>query len=363
MQTTIGRVWRYSYGMLKQTIRRWFRRYFGTSKQAQPLKPTQAIEVKPLTDADYEYLFVQLLEGVAYGWRKEQVLRVFEALAERSTERQWILWLRDYGEKVLASDIPNRQLAIRLVHLGEIGCGEFGEIAKRIGSELLARIPDSAREDRYDLDAGDPQEAQAFFHQGIQQFNIEDFTGAIVSYDKALAIVPDACEIWYNRGNALFKLGRIEEAIASYDKSVEYKSDKYEAWNNRGNALFKLERVEEAIVSYDKALQIHPDYQQAWYNQGVALGHIGRLEKALMAYDQALALGPKDHQAWFNRGLVLGNLGRLEDAIASWDKALELRPDRYEAWYNRSVALSNLGRNEEAIASWDKAQALKPPGA
>lgn len=360
MQKTIGRIWRYAYDMLRRTIKRWFRRYFGTSKQAQPLKPTQTIEAKPLTNADYEYLFMQLLEGVAYGWRKEQVLRVFEALAERSTEQQWIAWLRGFGEKILASPVSNRQLATRMVHLGEIGCGEFGEIAKQIGLELLALAPDSTPEDRSDLDAGDPQEAQAFFYQGVQQFNIEDFLGAIASYDKALAIVPDASEIWYNRGNALFKLGRIEEGIASYDKAVEYKPDKYEAWNNRGNALFKLERVEEAIASYDQALQIQPDYQQAWYNQGVALGHIGRLEKALMAYDQALAIGLKDHQAWFNRGLILGNLGRLEEAIASWDKALELKPDRYEAWYNRSVALSNLGRTEEAIDSWDKAQALKP---
>ena len=360
MQKTIGRIWRYAYGMLRRTIRRWFRRYFGTSKQPQPIKPAQTKEIKPLTNADYEYLFMQLLEGVAHGWRKEQVLRVFAALTERSSEQEWMAWLRGFGEKLLASPAPDRQLATRMVHLGKIGCGELSEIAQQIGSQLLALAPDSTQEDRSNLDGGDPQEAQAFFYQGIQQFNNEDFVGAIDSYDKALAIIPDASEIWYNRANALFKLQHIEESIANYDIALEYKPDKYEAWNNRGNALFKLERVEEAIASYDIALQLQPDYQQAWYNQGVALGHIGRLEKALMAYDQAVALNPKDHQAWFNRGLVLGNLGRLEDAIASWDKALEIRPDHYETWYNRSVALTNLGRNEEAIASWDKAEALKP---
>lgn len=360
MQTMIGRSWQYAYSRLRRIIRRWLRRYFGAGKKPQPIKPTQTTENQPLTDTDCEYFFMQLLEGVEHGWRQEQVLRVFEALAERSSEQQWMVWLRGFGNKLLATPAPNRQLATRMVHLGEVGCGEFGKLAKEIGTQLLARPPLANQTEREDWDTGDPQEAQAFFHQGVQQFNMEDFQGAIASYDKALRILPDAHEIWYNRGNALFKSGRIEEAIASYNKALEYKSDKYEAWNNLGNAQFKIERFAEAIVSYDKALKIEPTYQQAWYNQGVALGHLGRLEEALAAYDKALYLEPKDHQAWFNRGLVMGNLGRLEDAIASWDKTLELKPDRYEAWYNRSVALSNLGRNEEANASWEKAQALKP---
>lgn len=343
--------------MVKQKLGKWFRLWFGTHETTESPKPTNTTENAPLNDADYEYFFMQLLEGVEHGWRQDQVLRVFDALAERTSVIKWIQWLRNFGDNLLASATPNTQLATRMVHLGNVGCGEFGEIAKQIGTKLLAKTP-QLQENDLEMDAGDPQEAQAWFYQGLQQFNIEDFSGAIASYDKALAILPEAHEVWYNKANALLKLGRIEDAIASYDKAVEHKPDKYEAWNNRGNAFFKLGRMEEAIPSYLKALEFQQSYQQAWYNLGVALGNVGRLEESLGAYDQAVALEAKDHQAWFNRGLVLGNLGRLEDAIASWDKAIEIKPDRYEAWYNRSVALSNLGRNEEAIASWNKAQAF-----
>ena len=354
-----GRFWRYAYSTLRRMLRRWFRRP-GIGKKPEPTKSTKQLELQPLNDADYEYFFMQLLEGVDHGWRQDQVLRVFEALAERTTVEQWIAWLRGFGEKLLTSPIPNHQLANRMVHLGEVGCGEFGEIAKEIGVKLLARAPHSYQANNSFVDTGDPQEAQAWFHQGIQRFNNGDFQEAIASYDKALAILPDSHEVWYNRANALFKLARTQDAIANYDKALEFKQNKYDAWNNRGNALFKLGSTEEAIASYDKALEIEPNYQQAWYNRGVALGNVGRLEDAIASYDKAVVIQPKDDQAWFNRGLVLGNLGRLEDAIASWDKALDLKPDRYEAWYNRSVALSNLGRNDEALASWNKAQALKP---
>lgn len=360
MEKMKGRFWRYAYSTLRRTLRKWYRRLFGIRKQPQPQKSIEQSENTPLTDADYEYFFMQLLEGVEHGWRQEQVLRVFEALAERTDVEVWIAWLRGFGDRLLASQSPNRQLATRMVHLGDVGCGEFGDIAKEIGIKLLARAPQSYQDSSSLLDGGDPQEAQAWFYQGIQQFNNGDYQAAIVSYDKALAILPEAHEVWYNRANALFKLGRTYDAIASYDKALQYKEDKSDAWNNRGNALFKIGRSEEAIYSYDKALEIQPNYQQAWYNRGVALGHVGRLEEAIASYDKAVAIEPKDDQAWFNRGLVLGNLGRLEDAIASWDKALALQPDRYEAWYNRSVALSNLGRSEEAIDSWNKAQALKP---
>ena len=99
---------------------------------------------RPLDDSDYEYLFRQLLEGVAHSWQQERVVRWFEGLKERISYAQWVGWLRRFGERVLASSAPNSELAMRLVLLGEQtqsipSLQEIGAVTYEIGTQLLSR--------------------------------------------------------------------------------------------------------------------------------------------------------------------------------------------------------------------------------
>ncbi|HAZ47675.1 MAG TPA: hypothetical protein DDW76_11535 [Cyanobacteria bacterium UBA11369] len=345
---------------VRRSLLKWFRPAVEAKKSPQRPEFSRKSNNQPLTPREYEHFFTQILEGVESGWGRVQVLRALAALSHRSRESDWVTWLRNYGEQLLASPVPNRQMAKRMVELGEIDCGELCSVAGDIGREMRQRLaemfPGAAEEEI----KSPIQQVETWFQQGIELFNAGNYAGAIAFYDRALGILPTAPEVWYNRGNAFFHLERYQDAIACYDKALEFKPDKSDAWNNRGNALFKLERMEEAIAAWDKTVEFSPNYHQAWYNRGVVLGYMGCLLEAIESYDKVLAIKPDEHQAWFNRGLVLGNLGRYEEAIASWDKALEYKSDRYETWYNRSIALSNLGLTEEAEASLKQAEALKP---
>lgn len=343
-----------------RSLLKWFRPSVEANELPQRPELHRKSNNEPLTPREYEHFFMQILAGVEGGWGRVQVLRALAALSHRSREADWVTWLRGFGEQLLASSVPNRQIASQMVQLGELDCGEISQVARDIGIQLRQRVAEVFPETVTKAETKSPiQEAETWFGQGIELFNSGNYADAIAYYDRALQILPTAPEVWYNRGNAFFHLNRYQDAIACYDKALEFKPDKSDAWNNRGNALFKLERMEEAIAAWDKTVEFSPTYHQAWYNRGVVLGHMGCLLEALESYDKVLALKPDDQQAWFNRGLVLGNLGRYEDAIASWDKALEYQPDRYETWYNRGIALSNLGRTDEAEASLKQAEELK----
>ena len=95
--------------------------------------------------------------------------------------------------------------------------------------------------------------SEDLINEGNKLFNLQKYTEAIASYDKAIAIKPNFHEAWYNRGFALAKLQKYEEAIVSCDKAVAIKPDYHDAWHGRGFALEKLQKYEEAIASYDKA--------------------------------------------------------------------------------------------------------------
>jgi tetratricopeptide (TPR) repeat protein len=116
------------------------------------------------------------------------------------------------------------------------------------------------------------------------------FDEALASYDRALAVRPDA-EALSNRGVTLRELKRFDEALASYDRALAVRPDYVEALNNRGNTLRELKRFDEALASYDRALALRPDYAEALSNRGTLLYELKRFDEALASFDRALA-GP-----------------------------------------------------------------------
>lgn len=132
----IGRIW--------QKIVQFFQRLFGRSGSKRSKSSRAAIKQqvqppKPLENADYEFLFMQLLEGIDHGWQPPRVEKFFAELDDRTTETQWVQWIRGFGEKLLALRAPNQELAMRMLALGEMGCGEISDTAGEIGLHLLQR--------------------------------------------------------------------------------------------------------------------------------------------------------------------------------------------------------------------------------
>ncbi|PSB41643.1 prenyltransferase [Cyanosarcina cf. burmensis CCALA 770] len=356
--------------MFKQIWRqlvRWFRRLFGIGRSRKLTPPIRQKPLPPLSDADLESLFIQLLEGVhqqrgqawAHNWLKN--------IEHRVTTERWVEWLRRFGNRLLASSTPNGELAARMVQLGELWIGEIGDVAYEVGTQLLrhnsepiAAANQEGKKNGQEAEASTIDEAEAWFNQGVRQALAGDFEEAIATYDKALNINPNNDLAWFGRGVALEKLGQYEEALATYDKALNINPNNNLAWFGRGVALVNLGRVEEAIATYDKALDINPNNDLAWYNRGVALGKLGRIEEALASYDKALDINPNNDLAWLNWGNALGKLGRIEEALASFDKALDINSNNDLAWFERGFALGKLGRIEEEIASYDKALDINP---
>ena len=103
-----------------------------------------------LTDADCEFLFNQLLEGVAHGWHQIKIAKFFQRLEERGKPQLWVAWLERYGAKILASSgVYQQQLGSRMIRLGELtrsnpSIKQIGIAAYNLGKQLLyGRNPNS----------------------------------------------------------------------------------------------------------------------------------------------------------------------------------------------------------------------------
>jgi len=123
---------------MSKTFWQGFQEFLGFKRN---ITQEKAESIRPLEDADYEFLFAQLLEGVAHGWQPQRVQRFFEQLGEQGNHVPWIDWLKRFAAQVLNSPDPDLELADRLVllahqtqHLPKIV--EIGAMSNAIAQEL-----------------------------------------------------------------------------------------------------------------------------------------------------------------------------------------------------------------------------------
>ncbi len=203
-----------------------------------------------------------------------------------------------------------------------------------------------------------PQNPAARLNHALVLAQLGRHEAALAATNAALAREASNASAWSQRGEALWALGRARDAVASYDRALALKPDAA-THNNRGVALAALQDDAGALAAYDAALALQPDYAGAHNNRGIVLGKLRRSEEARDAFDKALTLAPDFAGAWNNTGLALAALNRTDEALGAYARALSLKPDFAEAHNNRGLALAALGQLHEALAAYDKAIALK----
>ncbi|MBD2041088.1 CHAT domain-containing protein [Microcoleus sp. FACHB-672] len=332
-------------------IRLW-RRFIGLFRKPQSATPSQISATQPLSDAEYERLFLQLLVVVDFGMGEVEVLRAVERLKQRSSEAEWVAWLHRFASRLLESAAPNRELAERMVKLGEMACGELAEVAANIGRQLLEREAEKAVPVQPPTNVS--EEAEALFNRAFEQYQAGNLDAALASYNRALEIEPTYHDAWSNRGSVLGELGRFEEALLCYNRAIEIEPASHIVWINKGTVLRELGRPEEALPCYNRAIEIEPAHHDAWNGKGNVLKNLGRPEEALPCYNRAIEIKPAYHQPWNGKGNVLKNLGRPQEAIPAYDRALELTKNQFwEAWAGRGWAILKIQGYNAALQNWD----------
>ncbi|MCT7959817.1 tetratricopeptide repeat protein [Laspinema sp. D1] len=409
---TLGRIWQQLIRLWKQ----WFRR---SPPQSFPKKPESRVRfetvkgphhqpTKPLSAAEYEFLFSELLDGVHRGWSQAQVTQFLEEIGpasavnlkdaeiESSDAEAYVLWLRQFGTRLLNSPVPNQELARRMVQLGALNCGKLSTVAGEIGQRLLDReantpspsaaTPASPVASEFTLEhylqlgqihldrrqypsalttfeqaaTHSPNHPEVLYGLGLVCHRMGLYQEAVGHLSEALAQKPELVAALTQRGLAYKALDDFEAATADFESAVGMKPNTPEESCARGKALMQLKQPEEAIAAYEEALTSHPESHRGWYDWGNVFYDLQRYDEAIAAYDKALDLQPDYAAAWFNRGAALGNLHRYKEAIAAFEKLLEIQSHDYHGWLCLGQTLERLHRIPEAIAAYERALQLRP---
>src|SRR5574341_1186786 len=90
------------------------------------------------------------------------------------------------------------------------------------------------------LFADNIKEEESYRKQGIAKYALQDDTGAIQDFSKAIELNPKHAEAYCLRGSAKYALQDYTGAIQDYSKAIELNPKDVEAYYGRGEAKFSL---------------------------------------------------------------------------------------------------------------------------
>ena len=221
-------------------------------------------------------------------------------------------------------------------------------------------------------------EAENYVSDGISYFQAGDDSLAILSWRKALEIIPEDAEVHNFLGIALHRYGNVEEALQEFKKAVKLKPDYYQAQNNMGYMLFLLNRYNAAMAAFNRSLAGNPGYEPAIRNrrlvESIIMGNLSREAFEISeetarkdeyidqidGYKKVLKLDSTFAKAYNNIAVAYYYEGDLDSAMYHLQKAIHFNRNYPEAINNLAVLYKLNEEYETAIKLFLKALTLKP---
>jgi Tfp pilus assembly protein PilF len=228
---------------------------------------------------------------------------------------------------------------------------------------------------------------------GLQKERQNDYRGALIEYDRAIAIAPRYADAYVGRGFAKYKLGEKSSAIGDFGTAIALNPKSARAHQNRGTMYLEFKDWEYAIRDFDRALAIDPNYVEAYIGRGVAreswpssktsgmvdlnmaiildaksvLAYRSRaaakLENedyrgSIEDYTKAMSLTTAVASDLEGRGMAKAKLKKYPGAIADYEAAIKLEPDRASVYYYRGLAKFEIDDKSGAVQDLKKSQQL-----
>lgn len=191
---------------------------------------------------------------------------------------------------------------------------------------------------------------------------LNDYAGALVEYDRVLALRPDEDDVLRERAWVCAKLGRMEEAGESFLQAqrldpTEWLSDlAYYAWalTDAGGDHFRAGRLDSALRDFDDALLLSADQPIARRARSAIAGRGSPKSEAV---DQAMdrSRARDDVETMLALDGALASRGRFAEVVEQWSRFIERHPTEARAYLERGGAFTHIGMMREANLDSERA--------
>jgi tetratricopeptide (TPR) repeat protein len=197
-------------------------------------------------------------------------------------------------------------------------------------------------------------EAGKLYNEGNSFLKAGNYTSAISSYDKALAIEKDY-RTYYQKGVAQKKANDLAGAKLSLEECLKLKSDFEAAYNALGGVYFSMANYTEAIKNFDKVLSITKDSsvkKKVKKNISLAYAKLGNQEitngnsqKAIEYLTKAVENDNYD-AAYLSLAKLYSEMGDWDKSIAASENALKYRSKITTGGPNYYLGIAYKGKGD-----------------
>ena len=115
------------------------------------------------------------------------------------------------------------------------------------------------------------QEERSLNRKGVDAYQDNEYTDAILDWQKAIKSNPDTPGLFENLGHGHYKNENYEEAVKNYMKPSQAGAmNSADQYYNLGNAMLQAGEYDKSIEAYKQALRTNPDHYNSKYNMSLA---------------------------------------------------------------------------------------------
>lgn len=193
------------------------------------------------------------------------------------------------------------------------------------------------------------QTSMAYLQDGISKQQNEEYTAAINSYTRAIALDANSKEAFYNRGVCKLILKDQEAAIEDFTQVLNLDSKFIKAYYSRATAYVGIEKFQKALPDLSKAISLDPKTPNALTLRGQIRAQTGNQVGACEDFNLAKQYGDQAADKYIKQFCTsISAKLRKEQISFQWPKGWKVGDDQE----NKDQHVVDYIPKDENIENW-----------
>lgn len=201
------------------------------------------------------------------------------------------------------------------------------------------------------------REAEFFFTEGEKYFILEDYTKALVFFQRVVELNPENPTVHYKVAEILSKSNKeddLERAALSVENAIKLEKKNKYFYLLASNIFTSLNNFTKAAQSLETMMKEVKGTEEYLYELAAIYQYDRKPDEAIKVYNRAENLLGINETSSLQKQKIYLDQGKLNEAIAEGEKLLAANPDEERYVMGFAEILSQKGQQKKAIEAIEK---------